>query len=667
MFFPKEMTEIELIVPSKDLLAVTKVLGSRGNFQQVDSASLGVEGVGANIWQEKAASYSALERRVQIMMQNLNLTEEYTGSPKADSTPNFEALQATVERIEEAIKDTVDQMYAEKKRLEQLGNQLQQLQPIGDLDYEIGALRKSKYLYSVAGIMPADQVTRLETSLARIPYTLFALRDDPKRPLVWLFGPRSHSDVIERAIRSAFLNPVALPDEFEGTPVQVVKEVSTAIETTKQKLADLERNRDKLASAYKDELYGLWRDVHVSRVTADAIARFGQLRHTYIVVGWSPSSEIESLKQNLKRASKEIIIEVVPVSHAGQQSNVPVVLENSWYFKPFEFLVNTYARPRYNELDPTFLIGVTFPLLYGIMFPDLGQGLLLALLGLIFNKKVLLFLPGKTVVACGISGAIFGLLFGSVFGFEEVIPHQFVLFQPLHSILGILFLSMGIGAILLNLAMLLNLVGAARNRNWGQFLFDSNGLFGWLLYVSFLIFLLQILGSVFAGKNLFPGVDFPVIAFPPIVLNLAKLFSVLGLLLAVVFSHPLKHWMDGHRFEIEGGWAIFAIQSAAEVFEKFISMFSNTLSYVRVGAFAIVHAGFMVAVFVVAKLAGGGEESGIAYWAVVVVGNLGVLLLEAFIVGIQTLRLHFYEFFTKFFNGGGSPYEPLILASAQEK
>ena len=671
MFFPKAMTEVELIIPSKDLVAVTKVLGSRGSFQQVDSTYLGLENLGPNTWQETAAGYSALERRIQVLMQALSLEEEFSGSARAESAADMNALESATSRIEVDVKATSHQLASEKKNLEILESQLHQLEPISDINFEIGALRKSNHLYSVPGIMPAENVSRLETSLSRVPYVFFTLREDPKKPVVWLLGPRTNSDVIDRATRSANLIPMSLPEEFEGTPKEVVAEIQKAMSDTKNKIAEIQRALEKLAGVHKKELYGLWRDAHVNRVMADAIARFGQLRHTYVVLGWAPQTEVDSLIKGLKATSKEILIEVIPVNRAGERATAPVVLNNPSYFKPFEFLVNTFARPRYNELDPTFLIGLTFPLLYGIMFADVGQGLLLALLGYLFREKILLFLPGRTVIACGISGAVFGLLFGSIFGFEEVIPNhpffgQFVLFQPIHSILGILFVSMGLGAILLNLAMLLNIFGAVRNRNWGQFLFDSNGLFGWLLYVSFLVFLLQILSGVFAGKELFHEVYFPVIVFPTIVTTLAKIFTVLGLLLAVIFSHPLKHWMDGHGFAIEGGGLVFAIQSAAEVFEKFISMFSNTLSYVRVGAFAIVHAGFMVAVFVVARLLSGGEDAGFAYWVVVVLGNLGVLALEAFIVGIQTLRLHFYEFFTKFFNGGGAAFEPLALVKVSE-
>jgi V/A-type H+-transporting ATPase subunit I len=149
--------------------------------------------------------------------------------------------------------------------------------------------------------------------------------------------------------------------------------------------------------------------------------------------------------------------------------------------------------------------------------------------------------------------------------------------------------------------------------------------------------------------------------------TIAQILFVVCMLLAVVFSHPLQHWMHDGHFVIDGGWGIFAVQSAAEILEKIISMLSNTLSYVRVGAFAIVHAGFTGAVFIIAKLVGGGEEAGFGYWTVVVLGNLFVIGLEGFIVTIQTMRLHYYEFFSKFFQGGGSPYEPLRLAGAKEK
>jgi V/A-type H+-transporting ATPase subunit I len=667
MLFPEAMTEVELIVPSKDLLAVTKVLGNHGVFHQIDSTYLGLENLGPNTWQEKAASYSNLERRIQVIMQNLKLEEIYSGPPEFDSISELDPIQSAVDRIEEEVKKTSDQLTAEKKKLEQLESQLHQLEPIADTNVDVGALRKSRHLYSVIGIMPADQVSRLETSLSRVPHTFFTLREDPKKPVVWLLGPRSNSDVIERAIKSAYLNPLTLPDEFDGTPAEISESIRKSIETSKQRISELNGTLAKLAVTHKKELQELLWEVHVSRMIADAIARFGQLRHTYVVVGWVPSADLELLTQRLKQASKEILIEAIPMGRAGNHSNVPVALRNPSLLAPFELLVNTYARPRYNEIDPTALIFITFPLLYGAMFGDVGHGLVLAAIGWFLSRRSTL---GGLLVACGLSGAIFGFLYGSIFGFEEILPNhpffgKFFWLSPIHDVLDILRLAIGAGIVLLIFAHLVNLYNAARAKDWGRFFFDSSGLAGLVLYLSFLVLLGYIASILFTGDSFIPQILITIGQMGTVV-TIAQILFIICLFLAVIFSHPLQHWMETGHFEVEGGWGMFAVQSAAEVLEKFISMLSNTLSYVRVGAFAIVHAGFTGAVFVIARLIGGGAES-IGYWIVVVLGNLFVIGLEGFIVTIQTMRLHYYEFFSKFFQGGGSPYEPLALAAAKEK
>ena len=651
MFFPEAMTEVELIVLSKDLLAVAKVLSSHGVFHQIDSTYLGLENLGPNTWQEKAAAYSTLERRIQTMMQNLNLKEEYSGSSDFESIADLDVVRPAVDRIEEEVKRESDKLTAEKKNLEQLESQLRQLEPIADINVDIGALRKSRYLYSVSGIMPADQVDRLETSLSRVPHTFFTLREDAKKPVVWLLGSRSNADILGRAVKSAYLNPLTLPEEREGTPAEITKWIHEEIATSKQKISELNAALAKLADTHKNELYKLLWDIHVSRLMADAVARFGQLRNTYVVVGWVPTADLELLTQRLKKVSKEILIEAIPVERSGHHSNVPVALRNPGFLGAFELLVNTYSRPRYEEIDPTVLIAITFPLLYGAMFGDVGHGLVLAIIGWFISRKSTL---GGLLVACGLSGAVFGFIFGSVFGFEEILPH---LIRPSESILPILGIAIGTGIVLLNFGILLNLYNAVRSRNWGRFFFDSNGLAGWIVYLSFLVLVGQLVGNLFLHHSIFPNY----------LRTIAGILMVIGLLLSVVFSHPLQHWMEEDHFVIEGGWGIFIIQSLAELLEKFISMFSNTLSYVRVGAFAIVHAGFTGAVFVIARLVGGGHEAGFGYWAVVVLGNLFVIGLEGFIVTIQTMRLHYYEFFSKFFLGGGSPYEPLALATVQEK
>jgi len=667
MFFPEAMTEVELITPSKDLLAVTKVLGNHGVFHQIDSTYLGLENLGPSTWLEKAATYSTLERRIQVILQNLNLDEQLSGPSDFNSLPEVDSIQSAVEHIEGEVKKTSDQLSAEKKRLEQLESQLQQLEPIAATNVDVGALRQSTYMHSILGIIPAANVSRLETSLAKVPHAFFVLREDPQKPVVWLMGPRSNSDIIDRAAKSAYLSPLTLPEEYQGTPAEITASIRQAIEAAKKKITGLEGELARLAGIHRAELHRLLWEVHVSRVTADAIARFGQLRHTYVVVGWVPSAELEGLTKRLKQASKEILIEARPMGRGGHQSNVPVALQNPGFLGAFEALVNTYSRPRYEEIDPTVLIAITFPLLYGAMFGDVGHGLVLAAIGLLLTRKTSL---GGLLVACGLSGMIFGFLFGSIFGFEDILPHhpffgRFFWMSPIHDVLGILQVAIGAGIVLLIIADLANLYNAARSRDWGRFFFDSNGLAGLMLYLSFLVLLGNVASGIFTGESFLPEFLLAVGRIGSVV-TIAKIVFVVGLCLATIFSHPLQHWMHDGHFVVEGGWGMFAVQSAAEVLEKFISMLSNTLSYVRVGAFAIVHAGFTGAVFVIARLAGGGEES-IGYWAVVVLGNLFVIGLEGFIVTIQTMRLHYYEFFSKFFRGGGAAYEPLALSQAQQK
>ena len=659
MFFPEAMTEVQLIVPSKDLLAVTNVLGHRGVFHQIDSTYLGLENSGPNTWQEKSAGYSALERRIQVILQLLSLKEEYSESFGFDSTAELDAMRSVVERIEVNVKTTSDQWTDEKKRLEQLENQLHQLEPIAGINVEVGSLRKSRYLYSVPGIIPASNMSRLETSLSRVPHVFFTLKEDAHKPVVWILGSRSNSDVIDRAVKSAYLNPLVLPEEFEGTPAKVTESIHKEIESSKQKISDLDDALAKLADVHKSQLYELLWNVHVNRMTAEAIARFGQLRHTYVVVGWVPTSDLQSLTQRLKNASKEILIEAIPMARAGHPANVPVAMHNPSLLRPFEMLVNTYARPRYEEIDPTIVVAVTFPLLYGAMFGDVGHGLVLAAIGWLLSSKKIKALRGMAslgglLTACGLSGVIFGFLFGSVFAFDDVLPgipffKQFIWLQPLHNIIEILGLAVGVGVVLLSIGFLLNLYNAWRARDWGRLFFDSNGLAGLVLYWS----LLGLLATFFLR-----GFPIPAWVFTVLI--------ILGVFAGIILSEPLKRLVEGHRPLIEGGVGMYVVQTAAELFEKSLSIFSNTMSYVRVGAFAVAHAGFCLAVFVFAGLASGGANTGIGYWVVVVIGNIVVILMEGFIVFIQTMRLHFYEFFSKFFSGGGAPYEPLALPSAQK-
>ena len=665
MLFPKQMSEVELIVPSKDLVAVTRALSGYGVFHQVDSANLGLEGLGQNTWQETAGTYSTLERRIQTIIQNVGLVEEYPTKPGIDTLVDLDVVRPLVDRIDDDVKGVSDQLSGEKKRLELLESQLRQLEPIAEVNVEVGALKNSSYMHSILGVVPAANITRLKTSLLRVPHVFFTLRDDPQKPVVWILGQKSNSDVLERAAKSAYLNPLSLPDEFSGTPEQITAMLRKEIEFSKQKISGLETDLAKQGTTYKNELQKLLWDVHISRVMADAIVRFGQLRHTYVVVGWVPTEDLPDLTARLKEASREILIETMATSRSGHHSNIPVALTNNKWLKPIQDLVTTFGRPSYGELDPTLLIALTFPILYGAMFGDLGQGLILILVGILAHNRI--FLKGLQslgllLVYCGFFASIFGFLYGSIFGFEGHLIEEYLHFHfeplwmsPLENILTILGFAIDAGIIILLFGYLLGLFNNIRSRDWAHFWFGHTGVVALIFYVCFLALLGGFLGDTAIAPKVAVAINSLPLPFP----LLAGIFGVL-----VMFSGFFRNMVEGHTL-IEGkgfgGFAMFLVQSFMDLFETTISMLSNTLSFVRVGAFAVAHGGLSLAIFSLA-----GEEPTIGFWITILIGNIFIIGFEGLIVYIQTMRLHYYEILGKFFHGGGMQFEPLKLNPSKE-
>lgn len=663
MFFPREMTEVELIVPSKDLVAVAKVLSGRGVFHQVDSTYLGLESLGPSAWQEKAGNYSALERRIQTIMQSLGLPEEYPAKANADSIVEFDAVRPSVDRIDEEVKATSDLLVSEKKRLELLETQLHQLEPIADVKVEVGTLRDSSYMHSILGILPAANIGRLQTSLGRVPHVFFTLREDSQKPVVWILGPKSNSDVLDRAAKSAYLTPLSLPDEFSGTPEQITSQLKKGIETATKKIAELEANIGKLAATHKNELQKLLWEVHISRIMADAIVRFGQLRHTYVVVGWVPTAELENLTTRLKQASKEVLIETIPTTRSGHHSNIPVALTNNKWLRPIQELVTTFGRPSYGELDPTLLIAFSFPILYGAMFGDIGQGLVLMLVGTLAHNRI--FLKGLQslgllLVYAGFFATIFGFLYGSIFGFEGHLVEEYLHFHlepvwmsPLGNILTILGFAIDAGIVILILGYLLSLFNNIRSRDWAHFWFGHTGVVALMFYICFL----ALLGGFLGDTAIAPKVAVA-IGQLPLPFNILTPIFALGLM----FNGLFRNIAEGHRPFIEGGIAMFLVTSFMDLFEGVISMLSNTLSFVRVGAFAVAHGGLSLAIFSLA-----GHEPDLGFWITIILGNIFIIGFEGLIVYIQTMRLHYYEILGKFFHGGGLRFEPLKLNPSQEE
>ena len=644
MFRPREMRKVELAVPVGSIVTVTEVLASSGVFHHIPTA--GVTG-GQRLphgrdWAQQPAEFVALEQRVMAVMSVLNVDE----GPVPSDTLHLiepEVAQLDVEHLESETQVYVEDLEAEEQKLVQLERYVDQLQLVADLPIELDALRGLRYAVVLVGTIPVVNLDRLESSLEHIPSALVTLRRGQHLATVVLMGARRDAEIIDRAARSAYLNPLAIPEAYRGTPAEVTLALQAGIARTQQRIAEYHEAIERLHLVRVRHLrHLLWR-VRASRGMAETISRYGRLRYTYLIEGWVPTSQVSDLKQSIEQISDKVLFETSqPWRH--EVVRIPVAIDNPSPFKAFQSLVTNYGYPRYGELDPTFLLAMTFPLIFGMMFGDIGHGLMLAAIGVLLAGRRIRALRrlsglGTVVALCGAAATVFGFLYGSLFGFEGVFRPLWA--HPLENIMQTLLFAVGAGVVLLSVGMVANGVNAAMARQWGRMLFDHHGLAGLVFYWS-VIGLSA--GALLEGLPISPAL-------------FGSLAIVSGLTLA--FSGVLERLVGGHRPLFEDSLIIQLVRAPMVLFETAIGLFSDTLSYVRIGAFAVAHGALSMVVFILADLVS--QTGGTGYWIVVVLGNLFVVGFEGLIVGIQTLRLEYYEFFSKFFSARGERYTPLSL------
>lgn len=638
------MEKVELIIPEREVVRTTEALAASGIFHHIPTTqtTTGMPARVSDEWQTWTADLMAVERRILLVMEELKINE---GTPPLTPPHIIEprVAERDIERLEHEAETPIRELEAARRRLLQLQKYVAQLTPIANLEIDLGTLRHLRYTFVMLGSIPVANIERLESSLEHIPFALITLRHEGHLATVVLFGLQQDAVALIRAARSAYLNPLPLPEDYRGTPAQAIAALQAGIERTRQHISEYETEIAHLQEMRIRHLrHLLWR-VRASHALANTITGYDHLQHTYLVTGWVPKASHARLEQIIAQVSDKVVIETLE-PRQEDSGHIPASLKNPSFLSGFQGLVTTYGQPNYDELDPTPLMALTFPLVFGLMFGDVGHGLLLLLVGLLLAGRRIKALQsaagfGVVVALCGASAMVFGTLYGSIFGFEDVF--RAVWFRPLEEITEILLFAIIVGVLLISAGIIYNITNAALNRHWGRMIFNRNGLAGLIFYWS----LLGLGARAFGAAVPIPGA----------VLAIVGSLSGIGL----TFAEFFEHLVEGHRPLIEDDVGTYLALAFFELFETLISLFSNTLSYVRMGAFAVAHGALSLVVFIIAEVIG--ARGSIGYWIVVILGNLFVIGFEGMIVGIQTLRLEYYELFSKFFSGGGIPFRPLSL------
>lgn len=367
----------------------------------------------------------------------------------------------------------------------------------------------------------------------------------------------------------------------------------------------------------------------------------GIINDKYVLSGFIPVKDIDKYKAIFE--GLDVSFNVIDPSEVKGLS-APTLLKNNWFVKPFEMFVKMYSLPKYTDMDPTTFVCITYCLLFGIMFGDLGQGLVLMIGGFILEKlKPKMALAG-VVGRIGITSSVFGFLFGSVFGNEHILNpiHQSLfgvrekLFEVMasSSTMTLLISAVAIGAVLILITMIINMSLAVKHKDWAELLFSQNGITGFIMY-TYAVFALA--GMLVFNYNIIkPQFMIPFVLVPAIIF---------------LMKEPLYQLFEGKGLTPHQGWGGYFTEAVFEVFEIFLSFVTNSMSYLRVGGFVLSHAGMMLVVMTLVEMTG---NAGIV---VAIVGNLFVMCLEGLIVGIQTLRLEYYEMFSRYYQGGGREFK----------
>ncbi len=498
------------------------------------------------------------------------------------------------------------------------------LDNFSNLDLDLGLLQGEKqFLNLFIGMVPQANVRQLEEALGLASHLLYTFMLREGSASVIIVGPRGQAESeLQSVLQTADFRALQIPPELRSQPEKIrgdILERRTHIAKHRQ-VAD--QMLDSWANSIRKELEDARKVLAMAEpfVLLDTSMRSsGQLA---AVTGWVPARDIQRLERAMGERLANPFLLTVRDPRRDERPLVPTALDRNKLLTPYETLVKQYGVPCYGEVDPTPLFALTFVLMFGMMFGDIGHGLVFAAVGWLLRERLKQFT--QFVLLAGGSATVFGFLYGSLFGYHILHPLWIApLSDPIY-MLGVALLW-GVG-FLLTVSFI-----AIHNRvvigdRWGA-VFDSNGLVSIGLYLS-------VLGGIHGLQQ--SGA----FGLPAGLIALACLLALMGYKWLEVKAPP------GER----------TLVVVIETLETVTGYVSNTLSFLRVAAFSLNHVALAIAVFTLADMM---DSTG--HWITVVLGNLFIMVLEGAIVTIQALRLEYYEGFSRFFSGDGREFKPLKL------
>jgi len=670
MFKPVQMRKIRVLVLDHYLDRVMKVLGRLRSVQITRIMEEDIEPIS----REKISDYSHILNRISHLIDVLKIRDKEIKKVPIDEKSSEEYMSDIENMVIEIEKEVIPISEKLKRIVEEkniLKNDELALNCLDRIGVDVKWLGTSDFLYTIAGFLDLDKIEELESLIweKTEEKCLILKKLFQDRFSVVIVTLKEYQNDVEGVLKG--LNFDILEPREKN-----LREVRERLKLIKETEEGLQRDLNKIGDERFKDLLVAREIVQIEKNTQEIMLNFGKTDRIYVIEGWIPTKDVDDLVEEIENASKGYV--VIRIYKPKPDENVPVLLQNPKIFKPFESITNMFGLPSYTEIDPTPIMAVTFPLIFGLMFGDVGHGFVLALagLGLITLKKgnKSLWNFGMILLYCGILAMIFGFLYASVFGNEKILSNLYeswgigrtytiaggetlrALWRiPSHDIEYMIGIALFVGVLHMGVGLIVNAVNNVHEKGFGTIVHS-------LSKIWFFCGEVTIIASLFKFKiPFFQDIArmYPLIGAATLtetILNPILLFGIyipVGLMLMSELIHGLQQFSIKKLFGLLG-------EGLFEIFETFSMLLSNTISYSRIAILAVIHAMMCLAIY---EIAGIEAISDIFILSILIIagGNILVLVLEGLIVFIHTIRLHFYEWFTKFYSSGGIEYTPFRI------
>jgi V/A-type H+-transporting ATPase subunit I len=689
------MKRVQMTVLRSDVNTVIEYLGRHKamHFVMPDSenvnTSSGVDSAGeantvksANTGSNAKISGNSEYLRIKGLMEKLRSSSEFLGvelpaEPAPDSILPTEAEEALCEKLCSAVNSLKEKEIAvrqEKQRVEEAYNEARAFSnlnaPFADLD------QLSFITMRVGRLDPKVQV-ELKEKLGERAVIIPLGGEGNDRVLA--ASSRKGRFALDSELKRCSFKPIAIPEGYQGVPAELLEGLEGRLKNTEKELEEIANEKNRMKDESQAALYRLGSILLMALAAEDMKSRLVSTSSVYLLSGWIPADMINQTAADLSKttngrtAIRIYVPDEIPEVKDGSEK-VPVSMKHGKFVKGFEGVVFSYGAPLYGTIDPTPLVAIFFTLLFGIMFGDSGQGAVLLLLGLLAGKYrgLAKFKSYSTpLISVGIASMVMGLITGEIFTREELLVAptravtKAIIGQPMDRLLTIMPLAehggsvtklfyffgftIGMGVILNSLGLLINIYNKCALKKYEAAFFGKTGLSGLVLFWYAIFIAVRCI--FFNGR--FEYFDLAGIFIPCV---------------CIFFGPVIWRFMARERPLLSHGLMTFIMEGFVEVMETASGYISNTVSFLRVGAFALSHGVLSYIVFrFTEELAnsGGGPIGSISALLVLIFGNLVIIVLEGMIVAIQVVRLQYYEFFSKFFTETGVEFSPFRFRKSE--